>query len=147
MSKRKHLSKRQLNVIEDLFVGEITEQDVLDKYKVGRHLYSKWLTNERFAEQLDKRITSAYRQSTAYIARCATLAAVRLVQLTASDKPETARKACLDIISMNAAGTNSGIYAASPDHDAASAENEPQQLSAETAGRLLAVLAEENIPQ
>ena len=143
MAKAKNLSTRQLNTIEDLFSSELSEQAILDKYNISRHLFNKWLADETFAEQLDTRITSAYRQSTAYIARCATLAAVRLVQLTASDKPETARKACLDIISMNAASTNSGIYTASPDRDAASAENEPQQLSAETAGKLLAVLAEQ----
>jgi len=63
MTKTKHLSKRQLDVIEDLFVGELTEQCILDKYKVGRHLYSIWLMDELFAEHLDRRIAASYRQS------------------------------------------------------------------------------------
>jgi len=143
MAKRKHLSKRQLDVIEDLFVGELTEQDVLDKYKVGRHLYCKWLTDERFAEHLDRRIAASYRRSATYIARYASLAASRLVDLTESDKPETARRACLDIISMQSPGQNSAGTPTAPIDNPASAKDGPSQLSAETAGKILALLAEE----
>jgi len=143
MAKTKHLSKRQLDVIEDLFVGELTEQDVLDKYKVGRHLYSKWLTDERFAEHLDRRIAASYRRSAAYIARCAPLAAAKLVELTESDKTETARKACLDIISMQSTGQNSAGTPAAPIDNPALAKDESSQLSAETAGKILSILAEE----
>ena len=144
MAKKKQLSKRQLDVIEDLFVGELTEQCILDKYKVGRRLFGKWLTDELFAEHLDRRIAASYRQSAAYIARYAPLAASKLVDLTESDKPETARKACLDIISMQSDGQNSaGTPAASKDGPA-SAEDGPSQLSAEAAGKILAILAQEN---
>lgn len=142
MAKAKHLSTRQFNTIEDLFSSEMCEQEVLNKYNISRHLFNKWLADETFAKQLEKRIVSAYRQSAAYIARHATLAAAKLVQLTHSEKPETARKACLDIISMNSAGINQSGPAAAPIR-AGSTENEPSQLSTETAGKLLAILAEQ----
>ena len=142
MAKSKHLSTRQLKIIEDLFSSEMCEQAVLNKHNVSRYLFNKWLADETFAEQLNKRITAAYRKSAAYIARCATLAAAKLVQLTNSDKPETARKACLDIISMNSAGINPAGQVAVPVRDG-SVENESPQLSTETAGKLLAVLAEQ----
>ena len=101
MAEKKKLSTRQLAVLEDLFSGELEEQAVLDKYKVSRNLYNRWLANETFAEQFAQCIAGAYRQSAVMIARYAPLAAAKLVQLTESEKAETARKACLDIILMN----------------------------------------------
>jgi hypothetical protein len=140
MAKTKQLSKRQLDVIEDLFDERMLEQDVLDKYNVGRNLFNKWLLDETFTEQLDKRIAAAYRSSTIYIARYAPLAAAKLVQLTDSTKVETARRACLDIISMNLSGENStGMTVAGGEK---LSEN-PPPFSADTAGKLLAVLAEQ----
>jgi len=100
MPEAKQLTKRQLAVIEDLFAGELDEQAILDKYKLSRKLYNKWRNDDSFTEQFERRIADAYRQSTALIARYAPLAAAKLIQLTESDKAETARKACLDIISM-----------------------------------------------
>lgn len=150
MAKKKHPSKstrgrlttRQLNVIEDLFVSELTEQDILDKHKVPRRLYNKWLTDKLFTEHLDRRIAASYRQSAAYIARCAPLAAARLVELTESQKVETARKACLDIISMKSEGQNpAGTSTNNPTSDG----DEHPKLSNETAGKILAILAEENV--
>lgn len=142
MAKRKKLSKKQLAVIEDLFSGELDEQTVLDKHQISRYLYNKWLADERFTEQFDERIARSYRQSRLIIARYAPLAAAKLVQLTECDKEETVRKACLDIISLPALSEKrSAASAGSP--DAADAQ-QPLQLSPETAGRLLAALADEN---
>jgi hypothetical protein len=138
MGSKKHLSKRQLAVIEDLFNGELDEQTVLDKHGISRNLYRKWLADEGFANEFDRKIASAYRQSEFIIARYAPLAAAKLVELTESESQETARKACLDIISLPqaAAKKNKGPSEAEP------AEEEPE-LSDETVSKLLAVLAEE----
>lgn len=145
MAKVKHLSTRQHKTIEELFSDKPDEQAVLDKYNISRTLYNKWLIDETFTEQFDKRIAASYRQSAAIIARNAPLAAAKLVKLTDSDKPETARKVCLNIISKPSSGTNTANPTAAKCRNTASAENESQQLSAETAGKLLAVLAEENM--
>ena len=102
MAQRKKLSKKQLAVMEDLFNGGLDEQAVLDKHKVSRNVYDRWLTDGLFVSEFDRRIMSAHRQSAALIARYAPLAAAKLVQLTESEKEETARKACLDIISLQA---------------------------------------------
>ncbi len=142
MAKEKQLSKRQLAVIEDMFTGELDEQGVLDKYKISRGLYSRWLADELFAERYEKRIAWAYRHSAALIARYAPLAATRLVELTESEKGETARKACVDIISMGSSGDRLTGTKVMPDNNA-SPNDEPPPLSPQTAGKLLAVLAEE----
>ncbi|MHC4424663.1 MAG: hypothetical protein ACYSYV_01055 [Planctomycetota bacterium] len=143
MTKARQLSKKQLAVIEDLFTGELGEQAVLDKYKVSRNLYIKWLADEVFAEQSDQHIVGTYRQSVLLIARHAPLAAARLVQLTESKKEETTRKVCLDIMSMHRPAERSAATPVVAGNDPTSATSEPPQLSPETAGRLLAVLAEE----
>jgi hypothetical protein len=141
MPGAKQLTKKQLGVIEDLFTGELDEQAILDKYKLSRKLYDQWRNDESFAEQFEKRITDSYRQSDVLIARYAPIAAAKLIQLTESDKPETARKACLDIISMPILTAN---RKAQPSEESQPGDNQPPvSLNAETAGKLLAVLAED----
>ena len=146
MPEAKQLSKKQLAVIEDLFAGELDEQAILDKHNVDRQLYSKWQNDDDFTEQFEKRIADAYRQSAVLIARYAPLAAAKLIQLTESDKAETARKACLDIISMPILTANRKTQQLSEESRLAGTQPQPadtQHLTEQTAGRLLAVLAEE----
>lgn len=136
MTKSKPLTRRQLGLLEALFVDEQDEKDVLDKCKVTRKLFNRWMTEPAFTEQLDKHSETAQRHSALHLARHATKAASKLVQLATSGKGETARKACLDIISMHApsSGANASSSETSPGHPA---------LPAETASRILAALVQE----
>jgi len=135
----KKLTKRQLAVIEDLFTGGLDEQTVLEKHRVSRNLFNKWLTDARFTEQFNERIARAYRQSQLIIARYAPLAAAKLVQLTEAENNETARKACLDIISHAAQKRASGIEGRE------SNTQPPDPLPQAIASKLLAALAENTI--
>jgi len=137
------LSKKQLAVIEDLFAGELDEAAVLDRHKVTRSRYNKWLADERFIAAFAERIGRAYHQSQLIIARYAPLAAAKLVQLTGSDSAETARKACLDIIGFSGQGSGNSIPISDPRGPNSTQDEASGQLSAETASRLLAALAEE----
>jgi hypothetical protein len=133
------LSARQLAVIEDLFAGQVEEQEILKKHNLSRKLYDKWLADEAFNTRLDWRIQWEYRKSAFELARNAPAVVSELMKLTKSKQPETARKACLDIITMQAtrlAGTPAtpGDNPTPPDSP---------QLSPETAGKVLAVLAEQ----
>jgi len=146
MAKTKKLSRKQLAVLDEIFLGELDEQQVLDKFKVKRSEYYRWLTDENFAEQFDRRIAAAYRQSSAIVARYATLAAAKLVNLTDSSSPETCRKACLDIISRQPAapsqtGNSAGRLTA--ERQATSDEPAAVGLSPETASKILELLAQE----
>ncbi len=146
MAKRKHLSKRQLAVIDDLFADELDEQAVLDKHRVSRNVYNKWLTDEGFQAEFARRISGAHLASEALIARYCLVAAAKLVQLTESENQETARKACLDIISSPkaSAGPQAAKKAEQTNKEQKSDEGQTEQLSAETASRILAALAEPN---
>lgn len=142
MTGKKQLRKRQLAVIDDLFAGELDEQSVLDKHKLSRNVYNKWLVDEHFGAELARRAANAHLQSEILIARYCTVAAAKLVQLTESVKEETARKACLDIISLQVTAAKKSkqsaeLQTANPDE-----RGQVQQLPPETCSRLLAVLAE-----
>jgi hypothetical protein len=144
MAKRKHLSKRQLAVIDDLFAGELDEQAVLDKHGVSGNVYNKWLTDEVFQAEFARRISGARLASEALIARYCLVAAAKLVQLTDSENQETARKACLDIISLPKV---SAKMAEQTDKEQKGNEGQTEQLSADTASRILAALADEQKPE
>ncbi|MGA2171689.1 MAG: hypothetical protein ABSG82_01575 [Sedimentisphaerales bacterium] len=135
MPNDKRLTKRQRAVIDGLFAGQISEQQVLDNHNVDRRLYDKWLADETFAGEFDRRVVAARRQSELIIARYATFAAAKLVQLTESENQETARKTCLDIIGL--------LRPCSADSAQRPADSESQnELPPELASRLLAALAE-----
>ena len=139
MARRKKLSKKQLAVIDDLFGGELDEQAVLEKHKVNRNIYNRWLADELFVSEFDSRVVSAHRQSVVLIAKYAPLAAAKLVQLTESDKEETARKACMDIISLPALLDKRIVQ---PGELQTNETQLPQQLTEQAASRLLAALAQ-----
>ena len=150
MKKVKRLTDRQLAFLGDLFGGKLDEQATLEKYRVSRRLYNKWLTDPAFAEQFDKRIAGIYRQSELLIAHSATKALEELMKLIKVEntgqgkkvqKGEIARKACLDIIKMHL----SPRQAIRPKTTGKKATPPPElpQLSPQTTSKLLAVLAEE----
>lgn len=130
----KPLTKKQLSVIEDLFSGEVEEQQVFEKHRINKRVYDKWLTEENFAGEFDRRIKSAHRRGELIIARFANVAAAKLVQLTESENQETSRKACLDVINYLRQKTEP------VSEDQPEAEELPD-LSPELASRLLAALA------
>ncbi len=139
MGDRKRLSKKQLAVIDDLFSCELDEQAILDKYKIKRSTYNQWLAGENFEAELTRRIKTIKLMSEVLIARYSIVAAAKLVQLTESEKEETARKACLDIISL----PNTTVQEQQTDDE----KNQTLQLSDEVASRLLTALAEEKNEQ
>lgn len=96
----KSLSKKQLAVINDLFQADMNESEILKKHSISQKIYNKWLSQNIFHEEFARRIDAAYRQSELIMAKYAPLAAIKLVHLTESEKDETRRKACLDIISL-----------------------------------------------
>jgi hypothetical protein len=131
------LGKKQLAVITDIFENTITEVDALAKNHVSKWLYQKWLDNPIFLAELDARFDEALRRSKFLIAHCLPLAVQRLVQLIVSEKEETARKACLDLISLQLS------------EDLQNFKNPQKQnkkihpkLTPEKAARMLAMLAE-----
>ena len=139
MARRKYLSQKQLVILDDLFNSDLDEQAVLDKHKVRRSTYDRWLADELFTERFKQYVNGQKRRSELLMAKYSYLAAAKLVELTASEKQETARKACLDIISLPKLGADNNPK---PTESQPAAELQTQQLTPQTASRLLAALAE-----
>jgi hypothetical protein len=138
MVKRRYLSQRQLTVLDDLFNSDLDEQGVLDKHKVRRSTYERWLADKLFAEWFNRYVNSVRRRSELLMAKYCCLAAAKLVELTTSEKAETARKACLDIICQPK-------IAAEAEKVEKDSNKQVELLSGTTASRLLAAMAEEKI--
>jgi hypothetical protein len=136
MGKYKYLNQKQAAVLEDLFNSELDEQGVLEKHRVRRSTFERWLDDDLFAERFDLYIQRIRRRSELLLAKYRGLAAAKLIELTTSKKPETARKACLDIISQPKIKT-----------EAETAEKESSRqaeaISDAQASRILAAIAEE----
>lgn len=143
-----NLTKRQLAVIDELAAAEMSEAEVLKKFNVGWGVYRKWCRSEQFCEELRRREEGYKRQSELLLAKYAPLAAAKLVALTESEKDETVRKACLDII---AAVGDQGKDGPAGKAKGAPAEqaggNSTRPISPEKASRLLEVLAEKEKPK
>ncbi len=139
MTRQKYLGQRQLAVLDDLFNSDLDEQAVLDKHKVRRNTYDRWLEDKLFVERFKQYVNGLKRRSELLMAKYSCLAAAKLVGLTASGKDETARKACLDIISLPKIGAKE---AERPDKTKKDSEKQAEQLSEATVSRLLAALAE-----
>ena len=136
--QRGHLSRKQLAVLDDMFKNGLTEQETLEKHNISPCRYRKWLENGLFEQEFNDRIDSATRQSRLVMARYLPWAAERLIQLTASEKDETARKACLDVISSHNDNAAQDIAEAPQPQ-----KKLPPQLTPEIASKMLAFLAEE----
>jgi hypothetical protein len=135
--KRKALSKKQLKLIDELCEAGLDEAEVLSRNGVSTRLFRRWLGDEAFSAELQFRIDSARRQSRLIIARYAPVAAAKLVALTESQNQETARKACLDIISTGQTDNNNRT------EPGPAGEEPSEEISPQLAGRLLAALANE----
>jgi len=130
---RKYLYGKQLRVLDDLFSGEMSEKEMLERHKVKRRTYEEWYEEELFAKEFKRRVNFLNRQAELILARYKSLAAAKLVSLTDSEREETARRACLDIISLKGQDDGKGR---------ADGEADKEELSEEKANAILSALAE-----
>lgn len=98
MSKVKKLYPKQAGVLEDLFAGQLNEEEVLEKWRVRRRTYIRWHTMPNFTAEYKRRLKQAKQEGERIMARYSNTAASKLVELTQSEKEEIARKASSDVI-------------------------------------------------
>lgn len=134
------LSKKQFDVIEELFLGNLEEHEIIEKYKLTKTLFNRWMADSLFINEMESRIRLARLQGRLLIARYASVAAAKLVQLTEGEKEETARKACVDIISLPIEKTQKEPEGHSKK------KCSRQSIAPKLASKLLKVLAENKRP-
>lgn len=144
MTKRKYLTKRQLAVIEDLIVGDMDEAELLKKHGLSRRLFRHWMSSEEFTAELSFRMDSACRQSSFLLARYAHVAAAKLVALTNSEKDETVRKACLDVLASCGELPQSLHVQSGSDAGEPTEKGVLPAISANKASAMLKILAKKN---
>ncbi|MCH7558495.1 MAG: hypothetical protein IIB56_13700 [Planctomycetes bacterium] len=96
----KKLSSRQINILNAMFSGDLTLNDILKSCRVSQITYYDWLSDSLFMSAFDKRVDSARAVLTSTLSAYSQAALLALVNLTRSEKTETARKACLDIVKL-----------------------------------------------
>jgi hypothetical protein len=141
---KERLNSKQLRVLDDLFAGDLSEQQIYEKHGISRSIFDGWLGEPKFCSVLNARIAAAYQQSTLTLARYAPIVSKRLIALTESDKPDIARRACLDIIEMGKDIENRQPAQQQPIDDGLKPTDEKTSaaLSDSQASAILEVLAE-----
>jgi hypothetical protein len=133
MKTQKELNKKQIRVLDDFFSEAVQEESVLKKNKVRSAVYKRWLLTDDFFDEFIKR---AKRKTKFMIAQYSHIATAKLIELTDCEKEETARKSCLDIITLQ---MNSPETAVGQTED----NKSDFVISDKKASKLLAVLAED----
>lgn len=128
------ITKKQRSVLDDIFIDGLSESSSLKKNRINANTYRQWLNDQIFQKEIQFYIDSAQRQGKILIARHCEFAAAKLVQLAGSDKDETARKACLDIIKASKNPENKNKTTEEP--------AEPKMdLSPDKAAKILEIMA------
>ncbi|MBC8481769.1 MAG: hypothetical protein H8D47_03795 [Planctomycetes bacterium] len=127
------MTKKQLDFLDDLFKYD-DEKSVLKKHGVNERVYSNWRGSGEFSAEFRRRVEALENQTKLLLVKYKAYAAAKLVELTQSDKEETARKACLDIISIES-GESEGLG------EQVDEERIPDGMTS----KLLAVLAGKNV--
>lgn len=93
------LTVKQKEMMDALFEG-ISEEEALDKCNLTKGLFVQWSSSPNWIRAFDERLESLKRQTQTIIAAYQPVAAIKLIALTDSEKEETARHACLDVIKL-----------------------------------------------
>ncbi len=136
-SQTTRLTKKQRDLIDALADGK-TPSEAIAECNVTPAVFRRWLGGEAFAAEMAVRQDIARRQSKLMLAKSATEAAANLIGLLKAEQPETARKACLDVLALTgtqAKKETAGIPLPQP---------KPQPLDEATAAKMLDILAEES---
>ena len=91
------MNKKQKKVMDELFEGQ-DEKEVLESNKISFSVFNRWTQEADWVAEFDRRVDAARRQSQIIITKFQPTAAATLVELTRCEKEQTARQACLDII-------------------------------------------------
>jgi len=126
------------NVIEEILRGDESEVEVLRKYRLSPEAFNRLLNNPDFVTQISNQIGFSIIRSKLLIAQYAQVATAKLISMTSSEKEETARKACLDVITLAQKQSEPTLQKEEVSEIINSAN---QPITDEQASKMLAVLA------
>ena len=135
------LTKKQFDIIDEWFENGGDETAVRKKYNISNNIWRKWLADKSFRAAVDDKIKAVQRQSQIIAAQYLPVVMAKLVQLCGSEKEEISRKACLEILALQADDRDARPSVSTDAGD----EEEKTMLDEETASKILAVLAESSV--
>jgi hypothetical protein len=137
-AKRRYLTKSQKGVLEDLFTAKLSEEEILEKWKVRRRTYNGWFRQPMFAAEFKRLVDIAQRKCELIFARYAAEVAAKMVSLAGAEKETIASKACMYVINYPERNLKKNVESKKEPE----AEQLPE-LPPEMASRLLDALADE----
>lgn len=136
MSKQNVLTKKQLNVIDALAKGYALS-GILKRNHISPTTFHRWFASEAFERELGFRHALMQRQSALLLDQNACKAAKNLIKLMNNkDKPDIARRACLDVLNL--------INNEQPTNAFATSEPATVTMDQDTAGEVLKLLSKES---
>lgn len=129
-----------LRAVDEILKGE-DEAKVLERYEIEPETFDKLLNSPKFILQVSNRIGLSIIRSKLLIAQYAQVATAKLISMTNCEKEETARKACLDVITLATKQSDATIQKEEVSEIVNSAN---QPITDEQASKMLAVLAGDN---
>ena len=133
------LTKLQNKIIDEIFIGEKTLDEILKQNKIAKKVYMGWLSNEAFREYFQQSMTNEYLSAKVLLSRYSTVAAGKIINLLSSDKPEITLKACTVVLSKDTETDNKKETPVSSEFKNAAVLND------KTAEEMLEILSRENI--
>ncbi len=138
MKSNTYLSKKQKAFLEDLLGGQCELAELLKRHRICPAIYRRWLSSEKFIVEFHSRLEASQQQSRMLLTRFAPTAAAKLVELTGSDKGETGRKACLDVLKLSGQ---------KKDVETAQEQETGVEMSDEQVGKILRIMVGEEKSQ
>ena len=93
------LTKKFRDMARVMFEEQLTDEEVMGRFRIRPQTLSELLANQQFQQYLDSLCEQSMRKTRFILARNSPVAAERLAELLKSDdKPEVARRAALDMI-------------------------------------------------
>ena len=132
-------SKALVAVDEILKGGEGAE--VLKHHRIEPEAFDKLLNDPKFALQVSNRIGLSIIRTKLLIAQYAQAATAKLISLTECEKEETARKACLDVITL---ATKQSDITLQKEKVSEIVESANAPITPDQASKMLAVLADDD---
>jgi len=90
--------QKKRRLAKEIFEGQLTEQQIIEKLKIDPKSLRPWLTSKHFQQELTRLCEQAMQETKLTLTRFAPSAAIKLVELVNSEKPDIVRRAALDLI-------------------------------------------------
>ena len=127
-----------IEAVDEIIKGG-EEVEVLRRHRISPEVFDRLLNDPGFARDVNNRIGLSIVRTRLLIAQYAQAATAKLISMTNCEKEETARKACLDVITLAQKQSEPTLQKEEVSKIVESAT--PTELTPEQASKMLAVLA------